>query len=71
MKIEQKILIELTQDEVNQILGTAVKQMFRISKEPDSDTEFETLSNVIKKCSRASLEIRSSPPNFIKPILHC
>lgn len=62
MAQEAQVLLELTEDEVKQVLGTAVKQMCRLAHEPASDSEFETLASVISKCSRAtkSIDTKSS-----------
>ncbi len=59
-----EILLELTEQEIKQVLGTAVKQMVRIAREPSTDVELETLASVINKCSKAtkSLESRSKSP---------
>lgn len=54
-----KILLELTEQEIKQVLGTAVKQMVRIAREPSTDIELETLASVISKCSKATKSIES------------
>ncbi|MDE1830463.1 MAG: hypothetical protein KGI25_09090 [Thaumarchaeota archaeon] len=59
MAHEAQVLLELTEDEVKQVLGTAVKQMCRLAQEPASETEFETLASVISKCSKATKSIDS------------
>jgi hypothetical protein len=58
--LESKVLLEFTEMELKQILGTAVKQMVRLASEPSSDSEIETLGSVIQKCSKATQQIDSS-----------
>ncbi len=62
MTQEAQVLLELTEQEVKQVLGTAVKQMVRIAQEPASDLELETLASVISKCSKATKSIDSKSP---------
>lgn len=61
MPHETRVLVELTEREVKEILGTAVKQMVQIAQEPSSsEQDVETLASVINKCSKATKSIRSS-----------
>lgn len=63
MSQEAQVLIELTEQEIKQVLGTAVKQMVRIAQEPASDIELETLASVISKCSKATKSFGRSHPS--------
>lgn len=47
-------IVEFSESEIKEILGTAVKQMVRIANEPSSDQEIATLGKVIEKCSSVS-----------------
>lgn len=60
---EAQVLLELTEQEIKQVLGTAVKQMVRIADEPSSDVELETLASVISKCSKATKSLDSKIPS--------
>lgn len=62
MTQEAQVLLELTEQEIKEMLGTAVKQMVRIAQEPASEVEVETLASVISKCSKAtkSFDAKSS-----------
>ncbi len=68
MTQEARVLLELTEQEVKQVLGTAVKQMVRIADEPSSEIELETLASVITKCSKAtkSLDGKSTTKPALK-----
>lgn len=50
-KPEQTYMVEFSDSEIKEILGTAVKQMVRIANEPASEQEIVTLGKVIEKCS--------------------
>jgi hypothetical protein len=51
---EHKVLVELTEQELKQLIGTVVKQMVRVSTESlPNNEEIITLSSVIKKCTKA------------------
>jgi hypothetical protein len=45
-------VVEFSDLELQEILGTAVEKMVRIAKEPTSEQEITTLSRVIEKCSQ-------------------
>lgn len=49
---EQLRTVEFSDQELQEILGTAVEKMVRIAKEPSSDQEIKTLSRVVEKCSK-------------------
>lgn len=68
MTQEAAVLLELTEQEIKQVLGTAVKQMVRIAHEPSTDLELETLASVISKCSKAtkSLDSKTSTKFLVK-----
>jgi hypothetical protein len=54
VKAERTHIVEFSESEIKEILGTAVKQMVRIANEPSSDQEIATLGKVIEKCSLIS-----------------
>lgn len=47
-------ILEFTDTELREILGSAVKQMVRIASEPSTEQEIATLGKVIEKCSHVS-----------------
>lgn len=52
--IEPTHIVEFTESELKEILGTAVKQMVRIANEPATEQEIAVLGKVIEKCSSIS-----------------
>ena len=57
---EQTHVVEFSDSELKEILGTAVKQMVRIANEPASEQEIATLVKVVEKCSSISKRKKSS-----------